>query len=120
MGRVLRFGAIILVCGALAVAPPARAQADEPMTDAEMASVGCVTAAASAGFATITAGGVALAANGVGAASTAVVVPVLVATMAGACTLGSMAAPAVVWAKRHGHTVTSSLTALLPSFASRP
>lgn len=117
MDKGLRFGAVVLVCGALAVAVPARAQVDEPMSDAEMASVGCVTAAAAAGFATITAGGVALAATGVGAASTAVAVPVIVATMAGACSMGSLAAPAVVWAKRHGHTVTSSLMALWPGAA---
>ena len=52
----------------------------------------------------------ALAATGVGAASTAVAVPVVVATMAGGCTLGAAAAPAFLWAKRHGHTVTSTLT----------
>ena len=107
------FGAALLLCAALATASPARAEIEEPMTDAEMASVGCVIAAASVGLATITAGGVALAATGVGAASTAVAVPVVVATMAGGCTFGSMAAPAFVWAKRHGHTITSSLTAAL-------
>ncbi|HYH38691.1 MAG TPA: hypothetical protein VD860_10765 [Azospirillum sp.] len=117
MNKGLRFGAVVLVCAALAVAAPARAQVEEPMTDAEVASVGCVAVAATAGFATVAAGGVALAANGVGAASTAVVIPVVVATMAGACTLGSMAAPAFVWAKRHGHTVTSSLMALWPGSA---
>ena len=112
-----RLGAVALLCSALLATSPARAQIEEPMSDAEMASVGCVVAAGSVGIATVAAGGVALAASGVGATSTAVAIPVVVATMAGACTMGSMAAPAFVWAKRHGHTVTSSLLALWPGLS---
>lgn len=121
MVRTLQIAAVLLAA-ALATAAPARAQAvEEPLSDTEIASVGCVVAAGGVGIATIAAGGVALAASGVGAASTtAVAIPVVVATMAGACNLGSMAAPAALWAKRHGHTVTSSLMALLPSFSSQP
>lgn len=120
MVRTLQIAAVLLAT--VAWTAPARAQlVEEPMSDTEIASVGCVVAAGTVGVATVAAGGVALAASGVGAASTtAVAIPVVVATMAGACNLGSMAAPAVLWAKRHGHTVTSSLMALLPGFSSQP
>lgn len=116
--------AVLLLLGAWAVGDgavsSARAQAlpvepvsVEPMTDAQAAAVGCVLVAAGVGVATVTAGGVALAAAGVGATSTAVVVPVVVATMAGGCTLGATAAPAFLWAKSHGHTLTGTLTGVL-------
>lgn len=92
------------------VQPPTTASATEQMTDAEVQSFGCAVAAAVAGVATVTAGGVALIAAeaGVGSAG-AVAVPVLVATMAGACSLGNLAAPAVVWLSRKGTLLGSAV-----------
>lgn len=92
------------------VQPPATASVTEQMTDAEVQSFGCAVAAAVAGVATVTAGGVALIAAeaGVGSAG-AVAVPVLVATMAGACSLGNLAAPAVIWLSRKGTLLGSAV-----------
>lgn len=92
------------------VQPPTMSIATEQMTDAEIQSFGCAVAAAVAGVATVTAGGVALIAAeaGVGSAG-AVAVPVLVATMAGACSLGNLAAPAVVWLSRKGTLLGSAV-----------
>lgn len=107
------------VSDAKAQAVPAAQLPLEPMTDAEAVGVGCALVAGSVGIATIAAGGAAFIAAevGVGAASTAVAVPVVVATMAGGCTLGAMATPAFLWVKRQGYTLGSGMVALLPNAA---
>lgn len=87
-----------------------------PMSETESASMGCTLVAGGVGLATLTAGGVAFIAAeagvGAGVTSTAVAVPVVVATMAAGCNLGAMATPAFLWLKRQGHTLGSAATAL--------
>ncbi|WP_298375139.1 hypothetical protein [Azospirillum sp.] len=87
-----------------------------PMSETESASMGCALVAGGVGLATLTAGGVAFIAAeagvGAGVTSTAVAVPVVVATMAAGCNLGAMATPAFLWLKRQGHTLGSAATAL--------
>lgn len=87
-----------------------------PMSETESASMGCALVAGGVGLATLTAGGVAFIAAeagvGAGVTSTAVAVPVVVATMAAGCNLGAMATPAFLWLKHQGHTLGSAATAL--------
>ncbi|KAA0590436.1 hypothetical protein J2848_005018 [Azospirillum lipoferum] len=86
------------------------------MTDTEAVGMGCMLMAAGVGAATIAAGGVALfaAEAGVAATGTAVAVPVVVATMAGGCTVGAVATPAFLWLKRQGHSIGTGVAGLLP------
>ncbi|WP_146210715.1 hypothetical protein [Azospirillum sp. TSO35-2] len=107
-----------MIAGAASIAraetPPL---ALEPMTDGEAVGMGCMLVAVGVGAATIAAGGVALiaAGAGVGATGTAVAVPVVVATMAGGCTVGAVATPAFLWLTRQGHTIGNGVVGLLPT-----
>lgn len=74
-----------------------------PITESELASVGCVVAGAGVAIATVVFGGTAVVATGGAGAGTAtlVAVPVIAGAAAAGCAVGSAAAPGLAWFTRN-------------------
>lgn len=86
-----------------------------PMTEAELASLGCIGFSFGAVALTAVFGGAAAVAVGGAAPASVVAVPVLAGVAAAGCAVGSAAAPGLAWLSRNRAALTTQIGDSLPA-----
>lgn len=133
---VSRAAAILSAAAVIAAAPGARAasMADLPlighwfatpqqqlsMSEAELASLGCLTFSVGAMATTVILGGAAAAATGGAATAVATAVPVLVGVAAAGCAFGATATPGLAWLGRNSDQLAQRIGDSLPALPALP